>query len=60
MGLLMFLKKTIPTYGFLSLQQSGRLVPVSVYKTHKLLSDKHSVSLLSLVYLFKLGPSFIL
>ena len=28
----------------LFLQHSGRLVPVSVIKTHKLLTDKHSVS----------------
>ena len=26
------------------LQHSGKLVPVSVVKTHKLLTDKHSVS----------------
>ena len=29
----------------LFLQHSGKLVPVSVVKTHKLLTDKHSVSL---------------
>lgn len=28
----------------LFLQHSGKLVPVSVIKTHKLLTDKHSVS----------------
>ena len=31
-------------------QHSGKLVPVSVIKTHKLLTDKHSVSHLSMFY----------
>lgn len=43
----------------LFLQHSGKLVPVSVVKTHKLLTDKHSVSLNTISVLSPCNYTFI-